>query len=213
MASFSSMRRQLITIVRAARFRLLTGSLFFFGVLPVAYSELGAAQRWAADGVRSSYIQYVANSPITPASNSHEIIITANIPHPRAFDMPRSESSILFGSTTCAGGRSILLGSTSCVGGRSTDAFEVRNDPSWPVPMVEEAISFLGLAIGAGGAFLCLGLGRRCFFIAYSCTLTITVRRADRQKAFGVMRACLRALGSLGAGSAYAHVCLNEEFR
>jgi hypothetical protein len=34
--------------------------------------------------------------------------------------------------------------------------------------MVEEAISFLGLAIGGGRAFLDLGLGRRGFFIAYS---------------------------------------------
>ena len=84
--------------------------------------------------------------------------------------MPRYESSILFGSITCIGGRSIFLGSTSCVGARSTDAFEVRKDPSWPVPMVEEAISFWGLAVGAGGAFLCLGLGRRCFFIAHSCS-------------------------------------------
>jgi hypothetical protein len=44
--------------------------------------------------------------------------------------------------------------------------------------MVEEAISFLGLAIGACGAFLCLGLGRRCFFIAYSCSVTFIVSRA-----------------------------------
>ena len=73
--------------------------------------------------------------------------------------------------------------------------------------MVDEAISFLGLAIGAGGAFLCLGLGRRCFFIAYSCTLTITVRRADRQKAFGVMQAMRKRSRLL------TPVCLDEEFR
>jgi hypothetical protein len=55
--------------------------------------------------------------------------------------------------------------------GRSTGAFDVRDDPTGRVPMVE-AISRLALAIDAGRA-LCLGLGRRCFFIAYSCSLTI----------------------------------------
>jgi len=74
---------------------------------------------------------------------------------PRAFDIPpRSESSILLGST------------------RSTGAFDARDDPGGPVTMVEETISPLGLAIDAAPAFLCLGLGGRCFFIAYSCSRT-----------------------------------------
>jgi hypothetical protein len=54
----------------------------------------------------------------------------------------------------------------------------VRDDSSGPVPVVEGAISRLGLAIDAGRAFLCLGRGRRCFFIAYSRSLTIAGRRA-----------------------------------
>ena len=54
----------------------------------------------------------------------------------------------------------------------------MRDDSSGPVPVVEGAISRLGLAIDAGRAFLCLGRGRRCFFIAYSRSLTIAGRRA-----------------------------------
>jgi len=62
--------------------------------------------------------------------------------------------------------------------GRLTGAPDVRDDPTEPVPVVEETVSPLGLAIDAGRAFLCLGRGRRCFFIAYSCSLKIAGRRA-----------------------------------
>ena len=103
---------------------------------------------------RAGHVQCVANKATALASKSHEIINPANMRQPRAFDIaPRSA-------------RSILLGSTSCPVGRSTDAFDVRDGPSGPVPMVEEATSPLGLAIGAGRAILCLGLGGRRFFIA-----------------------------------------------
>jgi hypothetical protein len=60
---------------------------------------------------------------------------------------------------------SILLGST-----RSTGAFDARDDPGGPVPMVEETISPLGLAIDAARAFLCLGLLGRCFFMIATTT-------------------------------------------
>ena len=115
------------------------------------------------------YAQCVANSTIAAASNSHEIIKPANMRQPRAFDIPPRSGS------------SILLGSTNGLIGRSTGAFDVRDDPSGPVPVVEEAISPFGLAIDAGRAFLCLGLGGRCFFIAYSCSLTIAARRPNRR--------------------------------
>jgi hypothetical protein len=104
---------------------------------------------------RFSHVQCVANKTTAPASNSHEVINPANMRQPRAFDIaPRSASSI-------------LLGSTSCLVGRSTGAFDVGDDPSGPVPMVEEATSPLGLAICDGRA-LCLGLGGRRFFMAYA---------------------------------------------
>ena len=57
---------------------------------------------------------------------------------PPAFDIPpRSESSILLGSTSVLAGRSI--GAFDVVG-RSTDALDVRDDPSGRVPVVEETI-------------------------------------------------------------------------
>jgi hypothetical protein len=105
---------------------------------------------------RFSHVQCVANKTTAPASNSHEVINPANMRQPRAFDIARHRSA-----------SSILLGSTSCLVGRSTGAFDVGRDPSGPVPMVEEATSALGLAICDGRA-LCLGLGGRCFFMAYA---------------------------------------------
>jgi hypothetical protein len=79
---------------------------------------------------RAGHVQCVANKATALASKSHEIINPANMRQPRAFDIaPRSA-------------RSILLGSTSCPVGRSTDAFDVRDGPSGPVPMVEEALTF-----------------------------------------------------------------------
>jgi hypothetical protein len=100
-----------------------------------------------------SHVQCVANKTTAPASNSHEVINPANMRQPRAFDIaPRSAGSI-------------LLGSTSCLVRRSTCA--LGDDPSGPVPMVEEATSPLGLAICDDRA-LCLGLGGRRFFMAYA---------------------------------------------
>jgi hypothetical protein len=110
------------------------------------------------------YAQCAANSTTAPASNSHEIITPANMRQPRAFDIPpRSESSIFLGSTNGLVGRST---GASDVVGRSIGTFDVRDDPTGRVAMVEETISPLGLAIDdAGRPFLYLGLGGRCFFI------------------------------------------------
>jgi hypothetical protein len=124
------------------------------------------------------YVQCVANTTTALASKSHEIMNPANMRQPRAFDIaPRSTNSI-------------RLGSTSCPVGCSTGEFDVRDGASGPIPMVEEATPHLGLAIGAGRAFLCLGLGGRRFFIAYSCSLTIA--------AYGVIPCNHRAVCATG---------------
>ena len=97
---------------------------------------------------------------------------------PRAVDIPpRSESSVVLALTSGLAGCS--TGAFDVVG-RSTSTFDVRDDPTGRVPMVEKTVLPLGLATDAGRA-LCLGLGRRCFFIAYSCSLTIVARRANCQ--------------------------------
>jgi hypothetical protein len=106
------------------------------------------------------HVKYIANRTTALATNSHEIIIPANIFQARAF--------VIAGTVSTRSASSILLGSAVWPVERSTGAFDMWNDLTGPVRIVEDksATSPLPFApICAGRALRFLGRGSRLFFM------------------------------------------------
>jgi hypothetical protein len=99
------------------------------------------------------HVQYIANRTTALATNSHEIIIPANIFQPRAF--------LIAGTVSTRSASSIVLGWAVWPVGGSTAAFDV--DPTGPVRMVEAKSSILPSPCTAMGALRFRGREGRFF--------------------------------------------------